>query len=179
MKITGATPYSPSKYIDVPKKAKESHNDYEIRTWRERCNYNEETRIAEIPAIAFAKMVHAAAKYQPIQHKGVATYTKFFERGLYVPEPLPLNVKVEDVDGVWLMVPSDGRAGGGKRVKKCFPIFRSWGGVVTYQILDDTITPKQFEPTLQTAAAFIGLGRFRPEKCGWNGRFIIDGFEWE
>ena len=181
VKITGATPYSPSKYIDEPRKAKETPADHEERVWRERCHYEPKSKECFIPAICFAKTVQGAASYLPIKIPGKqnATYTKHFRAGLYVPEGLTLGVKIDDVEGEWLMVPSNGKPGGGSRVKKCFPIFRKWGGVVTFQVLDDTVTEKIFEQTLQTAAAFIGLGRFRPEKGGWNGRFIIDEIDWK
>ncbi len=180
MHIEGSTPYSPSKFIDIVKKAKDTAADHEEKVWRERCHYDPSSKECYIPAIAFAKAIQGAAQYLPIKIPGKmnATYTKHFRAGLYVPKNLPLGVKFDDVEGEWLMVPSNGKPGGGSRVKKCFPIFRKWSGVIEVTVLDDTITEKIFEQTAQTAAAFIGIGRFRPEKGGWNGRFEINKFEW-
>lgn len=179
VEIEGSSPYSPSRFIDVPKKPKESPADFEDRVWRERCHYDEKTRKCFIPGICFVKMMHAAAKHEPMIKKGQATYTKHFERGLMVPGDLDLGVKVDDVQCQSLMVPSDGKAGGGKRVRKHFPIFPEWGGTVTFHIFDHAITEKQFVPTLENARLFIGIGRWRPEKCGWNGRFKVKNITWE
>ena len=93
-------------------------------------------------------------------------------------DTVPLNVKKDDVPGEWYFVPSDGRRGGGSRVKKCFPVIREWSGDVTFHILDDTITQDVFEHHLSEAGKFIGIGRFRPRNNGFYGRFKVDNIKY-
>ena len=113
-----------------------------------------------------------------IKGRGKATYTKHFKAGVLVTDGLTLPVNKDDVDGEVFFVPSDGKAGGGSRVKKKFPVIREWSGEVTFYILDDTITEDVFEAHLKEAGNFIGIGRFRPENGGFYGRYAIDKITW-
>ena len=45
--------------------------------------------------------------------------------------------------------------------------------------MDDTVTPEVFERHFREAGRFIGVGRFRPEKGGLNGRFQATKFSWQ
>jgi hypothetical protein len=49
--LKSASPYGQSKMIRAPKKEKETSKNYEERTWRERCHYDEKGEIY-IPAIS-------------------------------------------------------------------------------------------------------------------------------
>jgi len=121
-KLESISPYSQSKHYEVDKLEKESNQDYEKRTWRERCHADANGELF-IPPMAFKNSIAEAAKYlsETIKGKGKATYTKHFEAGVMVMEPLPLGIKKADVLGEWLFVPSDGKRGSGSRVSKCFP----------------------------------------------------------
>jgi hypothetical protein len=177
--MTGS-PYSQSRYIQVEKKSKETSADYEERTWRERLHAMEDGTVY-IPPMAFKNCVSAVAKYlgKQIPGKGKATYTKHFEAGILVLDPLLLTpLKRDDVPGEWLHVPSDGRRGGPKRVMKCFPRIDKWGGDVTFLILDETITEEVFLEHLNEAGNFIGIGRFRPINNGYYGRFSVKSLKW-
>jgi len=180
VKITGVTPYSQSKYIQVEKEKRETSADHEKRVWRERMHIDDEG-IAFIPLMAIKNCLSEAAKYLQMQipGKGKSTYTKHFEAGLIVENHIPLNIKKEDVPGEWLHVPSDGRRGGTKRVLKCFPLFKEWGGEVTFRILDDAITQEVFDFHIREAGKFIGLGRFRPRQNGYYGRFNAEIVSWK
>lgn len=178
--LQSVSPYSQSRhYTDPPKKPKESPRDYEERTWRERCHYDQ-TGMMYIPPMAFKNCISEAAKYlaQKIPGKGQATYTKHFESGVLVMEGLSLPATRENVKGEWLFVPSDGKRGGGKRVEKCFPVIHEWSGEVTFHILDETVTEEVFEQHLREAGNFIGIGRFRPRNNGFYGRFKVVKIEW-
>jgi hypothetical protein len=122
-----------------------------------------------------------AAKYLNLQipGKGKSTYTKNFDAGILVTEPLVLNIKKEDVISENVFVPSDGRRGGTTRVMKTFPLIQSWAGEVTYYILDDIITEDVFRKVLETSGNLIGVGRFRPRNCGYYGRFEIIDIKWK
>ena len=179
-KLKSASPYSQSKHYDVPKLDKESAKDYEARTWANRCHVDENGMVY-IPPMAFKGCLQEAAKYLAIQipGKGKATYTKHFEAGVLVTATTPLNIHVDEVDHEWLFVPSDGKPGGGRRVEKCFPLFRSWEGEIPFLIFDETVTKDVFTHILEEAGKFIGIGRFRPRNRGFYGRFEVLGVDWQ
>lgn len=93
-------------------------------------------------------------------------------------EPVVLPVKKENVEPDWEFVPADGRPGGSRRVEKCFPLIMSWKGKVTYYIMDDIITEDIFEQVLNASGNLIGIGRFRPSKRGYYGRFKVNQITW-
>lgn len=177
--LHGVAPYSQSRFHDTPKLEKEAPDDHEMRTWRERLSTTEDGHVF-IPPMAFKKSLETAARFLSMQIKGrgKATYTKHFKAGVLVTDGLVLPDLKDDVPGEVFFVPSDGRAGGGKRVKRKFPVIRQWAGDVTYYILDETITPDVFEAHLKEAGNFIGIGRFRPENGGFYGRYAVDQVLW-
>ncbi len=178
--IKGISPYSQGRAHCVPRGDKETADDHERRTWRERLHVNEETGFVFIPPSAFKNMMGEIAKFLSIQipGKGKSTYTKHFESGVMVVEPLVLPVKKSDVAEERVFVPSDGRQGGGKRVWKHFPVIHKWGGDVPFIITDDAITPDIFLRHLEQAGSSIGIGRFRPRNRGYYGRFAVEKVAW-
>jgi hypothetical protein len=178
--LESVSPYSQSKFYEVPKLEKESHAAYEERTWRERLHYTKDGEVY-IPPMAFKNCLSEAAKYLSIQipGKGKSTYTKHFEAGVLVTDPVMLGIKKDNVDGLWLHVPSDGVRGGSKRVKKCFPVIHQWKGDVTFFIMDETITQEVFKNVLEQAGMFIGIGFFRPRNNGFYGRFKVNNLKWD
>lgn len=183
--LESISPYGQSKLVEEPRlKNKagndiETHEDHEVRTWRERCHYDNSGHIF-IPPMAFKNCLSEAAKFLSIQipGKGKATYTKHFEAGIMVTDPLVLPIKKDAVEGLWLFVPADGRRGGSKRVKKCFPVIQQWKGEVPFYILDDTITKEVFERHIRDAGNFIGIGFSRPRNNGFFGRFRLVKLDW-
>ena len=181
VRFTGVSRLSFSRHYDVPKLNKEQPKDYEERTWRERMHYDENGEIY-IPPTMVKNCLSAIAKYLSMQvpGKNKATYTKHFEAGVQVLEPMMMGIKKDDVPGEWLFVPADGKRGGTKRVSKCFPLIeKGWTGEVNVYILDDTITRDVFELHMKEAGRFIGLGRFRPRQNGYYGRFDCEILEWK
>lgn len=179
--LKSVSPYSQSKVIDdSDKKPKELPKDFENRAWRRRMHVAPDGHVF-IPPMQFAGCLKGAAKYLSISvpGKGKATYTKNFEAGVLVIEPLILPEIAEEVPGEWIFVPSDGKPGGSVRVWKCFPLIKEWAGEVTFHILDDLITEDIFTQVLSGAGQFIGIGRFRPRKSGYYGRFRVEGVVWK
>ena len=177
--LKSASPYSQSRFHNTAKLEKEAANDFEERTWRERCHVGEDGNVF-IPPMAFKNCLSEAAKFlsEQIPGKNKQTYTKHFEAGVLVTEPLALPVTKAAIEGEWQFVPSNGKRGGATRVMKCFPKVPNWEGDVTFYILDDTVTKPVFEHTLQQAGQFIGLGRFRPRNNGFYGRFRVEKVIW-
>ncbi len=164
---------------EFARKDKETANDHEQRTWRERLHSDENGNVF-IPPTCFKNALSEAAKYLSIQipGKGKATYTKHFEAGVLVPEALTLPVKKADVKCHRLFLPADGKRGSGKRVWKNMPIIHSWEGNVTFMILDENITQEVFRRVLEEAGKFIGIGTFRPRQNGMFGRFTVESMKW-
>jgi hypothetical protein len=179
--IKGVSPYSQSKHHETPMLDKEQPDDYDKRTWREKLHYNKEGEIFITP-MAFKNCLSEIASFlsEKIKGKGNSTYTKHFESGILITDPVMLGVHKNDVEGERLFVPPDGKRGGGKRVWKTFPkIQEGWTGKVTVYILDDTITESVFENHFREAGKFKGVGRFRPANNGFYGRFDVTKIDWK
>jgi len=143
--------------------------------------HTDKNGIVFIPPMAFKNCLSETAKYLSVQipGKGKSTYTKHFEAGVMVMDPVPLGIRSEEVDGLWLFVPADGRRGSGKRVEKCFPVIPEWAADVTFYVLDETITQAVFRMHLEEAGKFVGIGFFRPRNNGYYGRFEVTGLQWD
>lgn len=181
VKLASISPYSQSRHYtdEVEALPKESKADYETRTWMHRCHVTDDGFIF-IPPMSFKNCLSEVAKYLAVQipGKGKSTYTKHFEAGVLVTEPVVLDIKHADVQGEWYFVPASGKRGDGKRVSKKFPIIKEWSAEVTFYILDETITQDVFALHLEQAGKFIGIGRFRPRNNGFYGRFEIRDIKW-
>ena len=179
-KLKSRSPYSQSRFHNTDKKNKENHADYEERTWREKVSVDDNDNVIITP-LAFANSLKEAAKYLSLQipGKGKSLYTKHFEAGVMVSEPLTLPVKKNETKEEWVHVPSDGKRGGTTRVSKCFPRIDNWEGTVKYYIFDDIITEEVFEQVLRGSGQFIGIGRFRPKNWGYYGQFAVEDIKWE
>ena len=177
--LRSVSPYSQSRYLGEKKTRDETHDAFEKRTWRNRLHFDKSGQVF-IPPMAFKNCLSEAAKYKSIQipGKGKSTYTKHFEAGILVVDPLVLNVSKDEVDGEWLHVPSDGRRGGTTRVEKCFPVIHEWSGNVEFLIFDEIVTDEVFAEHLTDAGSFIGIGRFRPRNNGYYGRFSVESIKW-
>jgi hypothetical protein len=172
--LESITPMSQGRYHNEPKLDKENYDDYEKRTWRKRMHVNENGNVI-IPPFAFKNCLSSAAKRLGMQipGKGKKTYTKHFESGLLIADPMVLDIKAKDVSETVIFVPSDGMRGGSKRVMKYFPTIYTWAGDLLLYILDDTITKDVFMKHLQEAGNFVGIGSLRVEKNGIWGRFQV------
>jgi len=172
VELESVSPYSQSRKHDAPKLEKEGPDAHEQRTWREKCSVNDHGEIV-IPAMAFKQALDAVAKRlgDQIPGKGKATYTKHFKGGVICESDVPINWFKDTVPGITIYANTDGIRGSGKRAYRTFPQVPNWKGTATFAILDDTVTPKVFERHLEEAGRFVGVGRFRPENGGLNGRF--------
>ena len=170
--IKGISVYSQSKHHETPKLDRELPDEYELRTWREKTHTNEAGNII-IPPTAFKNGLSATAKFLGLKYSGQKTYTKHFESGILVIDPLVLPMLKDDVQSERLFVPSGGERGGGKRVWKNFPVIPEWGGDIVVYVLDNIITKKVFDLHLEAMGKFVGLGRFRPANNGYYGRFEV------
>ena len=178
--LKSESPYSQSKVITADKLPRETHDDYEKRTWRERTHTTKDGHVF-IPAQAFSSAIKEAAKFLNMQipGQGKATYTKNFLSAVAVMTPLVLPDIAAEVPGETLHVPSDGKPGGAKRVWKTFPRIDEWEGWIEFYIYDDIITREVFDRAINAAGLLIGIGRYRPRNGGMYGRFSVREVIWE
>ncbi len=193
--IKGTAPYSQSHKHDDEKLEGERPEDYDKRTWRSKMNVQptgkqkkgadgkmvpEYTMI--IPAFGIHMALIEAARYskRQIQGQGKATWTAKIRSGVAMMSPGILNVDPDSVTiPTVLNVHADGKRGSGARVTRRFPqIPAGWEATFEVTILDPIITEVVFTEVVELAGLFIGVGQFRPENSGSNGRFQIKDIKW-
>lgn len=181
VKFVSSSPIVFAKYTTVDRLDRESDADYADRIWREKLHYNPETEEAYIPANAIKKCIQESAKFlsMKIPGKGKNTYTKHFDAGITVADPINLGVFKNQVKRLSLYLPSDGKVGGSTRVQKDFPKIDKWEGTTDIFILDEIITEKVLYEHLKAAGMFIGLLAFRPRKREDKGRFSAEILSWK
>lgn len=179
--IKGISPLSQSRQHDDPAKEGEGKDDYDIRTWRSKLNVSADGSSVVIPAHGVHQALIAAAKYskKQIPGQGKATWTAKFTSGIALMEDIRLDIDPASVKSITISANSDGVRGSGKRVPRRFPMMYDWAATFDVVILDPIITETVFKDIADLAGMFIGVGRFRPEKGGTNGRFRVESIEWQ
>jgi hypothetical protein len=178
------SPYSQSAQHDEPMLDRESHDDYDIRTWQSKCTVNEKGQVC-IPAMALKQCIDLAAQKlgEKIPGRRGATYKSFFTSGVICNSDVPISngkpLTPKDAAMVKINANADGVRGSGRRVKRRFPVFDKWHGVAEFTIVDDIITPDVFEHHLRSSGMIVGIGRYRPGNGGSNGRFRVVKLEWQ
>lgn len=177
--LKSMTAYSQSAMHETPFLSKESHDAWDERTWREKSTTNE-SGIVCIPAMALKMALDESIKRLGIKVEGRrgATYAKYFLAGQICAGDVPIGVAKSDLQSIKIWANADGVRGSGKRVKRRFPIIHQWTGTAEFHVLDDMIPPPIFEQALEGAGKLIGIGRFRPEKGGFLGRFVVTSTKW-
>lgn len=118
-----------------------------------------------------------------LKKRGQETYTKHFEAGVAVFEPVPLGIHKDDVPFERLFLNLDGKRGSGQRGFKHYPYIEAgWKADVQFTIIDETVLQRYagnqdltvFEHVLRSAGVYIGIGRWRPRNRGLYGRFAVE-----
>lgn len=181
--LTGIAPMTQSRAHETPKLEGENPNDYDIRTWRNKLSteLNGDSRTIVIPAHGVMQCIAAAAKYskRQIPGQGKATWTAKFTAGITLMENPRLNIDPASVGSITISANADGVRGSGKRVPRRFPVIPTgWSTTFDVYILDPIITEQIFREMVELAGMFIGLGQFRPQNGGTNGRFKLADLVW-
>lgn len=178
-------PYSQSAQHEAEMLERESHNDYEKRTWQKKCTLTPEGQIA-IPAMAIKQCLDSTSFKlgEKVPGRGTAKFKGFFLSGMLVEDDIPIfsgkkPLVVKDAVPKTISCNVDGVRGSGKRVPRTFPHFFNWNAVASILITDNIITEAVFERHAHASGLIVGIGRFRAEKGGTNGRFRIAKIEWE
>jgi hypothetical protein len=182
VELKSLSPYSQSKFHQTPKLTdKELPDKYEERTWRNRVHLNERGRVI-LPGMSFKKSLVGAAllSKKKITGKGQATWNQHIISGISPLTDLETDLVIEDILPEWIHCDAQGGAKGVKtRVLRCYPLIKSWHGVVEFINFDPLITQDIFTEFLMEAGLLIGVGRFRPANGGTKGRFKVIHVEWK
>lgn len=181
--IAGITPMTQSRQHDEPKLEGEGMNDYDIRTWRSKLTVDtrDGKKTIVIPVHGVHQCIAAAAKYskRQIPGQGKATWTAKFMAGISLLDHPALNIDPDSVSAITISANADGVRGSGKRVPRRFPVIPAgWTTTFEVLILDPIITKDVFVEMMELAGIFVGLGQFRPQSGGSNGRFQVKSVKW-
>jgi len=180
--LVGVSPLSFSKKVISEKETGELSDAFEERTWKERLHVTKDGDVF-IPPNALKNCLTECARYlsESIPGQGRQTFTKKFEAGIMVVEPLLLGIKADskEVQKERLFVSSKGKKGGGERVWKNFPTILDWRAHAEILVFDPALIakPEKIEEYLSHAGKFIGFLRFRPRNGGYYGRFEVKNFK--
>lgn len=174
--LRSLTPYSQGRYHNTPKEVKELDPAYEKRTVLNKLH----TSMNEIfiPPMCFKLMLESTAGYsgERVPGKGQETYTKHYRRGVICAEPVMLGIKPDEVRIEELFLPSQPGKPKSPRVWKSFPIIDKWAGVLQIIAVDDIFTADVIHRHLAMGGLITGLGVWRPENSGMNGKFEVTAF---
>lgn len=178
--IKGIAPLSQSRQHNEPFLDGESHDDYDKRTWREKVSCDRDGVIF-VPPMAFKQAMDTAAKRLsiPDPDNKRANFTKYFVSDVICEQSLSIGILKKDIGSVTISANTDGVRGSGKRVPRTLPQTSEWGGSTSFLIMDEKIKREIFERVLASAGRSIGVGQFRPEKGGINGRFEVVAIRYE
>jgi hypothetical protein len=180
--IQGTAPLSQSRQHRASKLDGESHDALEERTWREKCNYDSDG-VVFVPAMALKQAVDTAAKRLaiPDPDNKRANLTKYFVSDVICESNLSIGVHKDEMPSVTINADSEGKKGSmaTKRVPRILPQISEWEGQTSFLIMEEKIKEDMFKKVLAVAGQSIGVGQFRPERGGLNGRFEIKGIKFE
>ena len=176
--IEGIAPYTQSRMYDEPKLEGETGGDYDRRNWQRHLHVQNGT--VHIPARAIHMALVSMAKYskRQIPGQGKATWTQKFASGIALFSDIDLGIKPEDVDYIDIPANANGQRGSGTRVIRRLPTMLKWKAEFTVTILDPIITHEIFSEMLGDAGMYIGIGQYRPENSGTNGRWNVVSIDW-
>lgn len=178
--LIGISGYSGSRETEgFPRGDKESHEAYDKRIWRERIWHDAAGNCYIHPsALKFALVSTCQFLSFQIPGKGKATFTKHFNAGVLVMDPIMLGITQDKLRSELVYCHVTGKRGEGKRVWRTYPMVDQWETEAKLYITDDVLTEKVVERVLEQAGQFNGLGRFRPQNGGFLGRFKIGKIVW-
>lgn len=179
IELEGFAPYSQSRMFEAEALPSETKDVTEKRLWREKMT-TDENGIVCIPAMALKQCFDAGAARLGLQiaGRGKTTYTKFFVSDVTPFGDVSLGVHKDEVESIAINAHANGDRSSGTRVVRLFPLIRRWKGTARFALMGDTIPESIFERVVRYSGFSVGIGRFRPEKGGMNGRFKVDEFRW-
>ena len=175
--LKSLTPLTFNKKLISEKGPNETHDEAEERIWRERCDCDSSGELI-LSARRFKKAISTGAQWLNVKipGEGQATYTKHFKGGLVVMNNIKLGITRDEVDHVKVYTgpkPKDPR----RWIH--FPIVEKWDGELQVNLLDEKINEEIFKRAIDYAGLAVGVGAWRPENGGENGRFEVVDIDFE
>lgn len=172
--------YSQSAMVIDEKPSRTPHDEWEKEIWKKKMHFSPDGRLV-IPGTAFKRSLEDGAKYLGITvpGKGRRQFGSLFKSAVIIPENLTTDVTEDQIYPATVFVNPQGIRGGGSRVAKIFPQCDAWRATGSLIVTDAAITEEILKQHIQAAGLYIGLGRWRIEKGGMNGRFVCEAIKKE
>jgi hypothetical protein len=183
LKSVSGSPYQQGRHHQTPKlHDRELADDYEERTWMQKLHVTDEGFV-EIPPVAIRAGLADTAKFLGMQIPGKSrqTYTKHFESGIMIIDPIVLPIRADDPAIEKRGVFGDARGqrrGRNPRVTKYFPTILAWEATLIIYVLDAIITKPVLVDHLRACGQFIGVGVYRAQNGGSYGQFSAELLDW-
>ena len=162
-KLISTSPILFCRYHDTEKREGETPFDHEVRTWRERCHYNEDGLVI-VPGYMIQKSFEEAGKSMGERVGGKKTGKALhgYLSGVRVVGDCITDKTREDIECLTAFVSSNGQVGGPK-VSRNYPKVNKWKGIFTFAYPDLNILNNQIiHRYLDIAGTCIGIGHWRP-----------------
>lgn len=178
--LTGIAPLSQSRSIEeIELLSGETFAAREHRVWKMKAHVDPETKEVVIPAMALKKSIAEAAKRLSLKKSGNAKWTNDILSSVIVTGDVSTGVHIDSTREEVVYCHVDGNPKSGKRVNRSFPVVPSgWKGQASVVVIDPAIPEHIIEQCIHAAGNIIGVGRFRPEKGGYLGRFKVEKIKW-
>jgi len=178
VKIKGIGSLIQSKrLLDAPGGAKAA--EYDIEHWRDKAH----TRNGDVyvPGIAMKRAIDETARVigEKIPGKGNSRWGGVFMTTVMVKGDIVVG-KAKDLQEEMILCDSQGKKGGkgGTQVPRVFPRLDTWGGTFEVVLLTDDIPEELVERYITQAGIRNGVGSFRAQNGGQNGRWSVESVKW-
>lgn len=176
--IEGIAAYSQSKKLDVAKDQDESHDDFENRIWRQKAHVGPDGDSIVIPGHAVHQMLVVGAQKGRLKPKAAKSAREGLANrlvtGIAIQGDADTDMKLSKASVVGINAHVNGKRGSGSRVVRKFPEWPTgWHAHFDVLVLDDSLTAEDIEAAAKWGGLVCGLGRFRPQNMGHNGRHTL------
>jgi hypothetical protein len=176
--LASMSPYSQSRPHQEPAYENESPEDYDKRTWRSHLHV--ENGFVVLPGKAIYTAICDGAQYSMRKIAGNFSWTKKFESGIVIFENPSLGIRPEDVGFYDAYCSTTGKRGGfGPRVMRRYPMIPEWETTFDIHVIDPVLTEEIVTEMIGMGGLYKGIGRYRPENRGTNGRFCLKSIVWQ
>jgi len=176
--IEGTSPLIQSKRHFVEKPPGVTDEEHDLNTVREKVHYNKDG-MCVLSQQALTKCIQESSAHLALKVKGNQPYKRHFRAGIAIDHSPSIGVHRDDVEVVRILCNPQGNDKGGKQIVRNFPQISKWSATFKIHVLDDVIGNTILEKHLDAAGKFIGMGSFRPQNGGCNGRFKVTKITWE
>jgi hypothetical protein len=179
--IQGIAPYSQSKMLSETRGKKESWDEFETRTWKDKAHTNGDGDSIVIAGHAIHQMLVVGAQKGRLQPKAAKSAREGLANrlvtGIALQGDAETSMKLSEARCVAINAHANGKRGSGTRVIRKYPEWpQGWTATFDVLVLDDSLTLDDLKSALEWGGLVCGLGRFRPENMGIYGRFTVTSY---